>query len=113
MLKYARGLCKRKFTHGQSLVNFRNGTLNLKTMQVRDHDRNDLLTRCLPHEYQVDAAFSRVQSFLDKTIPDKTAQQAYMTHIGAALIGDVSFHKAVILFGPTRSGKYTLDNIRN
>ena len=108
VLKYARGLCKQKFTVGQPLVNFKNGTLDLATMQLREHSRDDLLTRCLPHEYQAGESFPCVQSFLDRTIPDQAAQQAYMTHIGAALIGDVSLHKAVILFGPTRSGKSTL-----
>ena len=108
MLKFARGLCKHQFPPGQPLVNFRNGTLDLATMQIRSHDRNDFLTRCLPHKYASNAGFPRVQQFLDRTIPDKIAQQAYMTHIGTALVGDLSLHKAVILFGPTRSGKTTL-----
>ncbi|MEP7288644.1 MAG: phage/plasmid primase, P4 family [Chloroflexota bacterium] len=108
MLKYARGLCKRKFPLGQPLVNFNNGTLDLATMQLRVHEPNDHLTRCLPHDYVSRADFPRLQQFLDRTIPDSIAQQAYMTHIGAALVGDLSLHKAVILFGPTRSGKTTL-----
>jgi len=108
VLKFARGLCKRKFLLGQALVNFKNGTLDLATMQLRDHIREDHLTRCLPHDHNADAVYPRIQQFLDRTIPDREGQRAYMTHIGAALIGDMSLHKAVILFGPTRSGKTTL-----
>lgn len=108
MLKYARGLCKRKFTLGQPLVNFKNGTLDLASLQVHDHQRDDYLTRCLPYDYVANAEYPRIQYFLERTIPDPEGQRAYMTHIGVALVGDLSLHKALILFGPTRSGKTTL-----
>lgn len=108
VLKFARGLCKGKFPLGQPFVNFKNGTLDLSSLQLREHAREDHLTRCLPYESVEDSDFTRIQQLLTHTIPDPTAQQAYMTHIGAALIGDTTLHKTIILFGPTRSGKTTL-----
>ncbi len=40
--------------------------------------------------------------FLARTIPDPVAQQAYMTHVGVALVGDTSLHKVLVLIGSTQ-----------
>ena len=111
LLKYARGLCKRNFKLPTKLVNFSNGTLDPTTEQLHQHRREDHLTHCLPYEYVPGAAFSQISSFLARTIPDPIAQQAYMTHVGAALVGDTTFHKALVLMGATNSGKSTLLNL--
>lgn len=108
LLKFARGLCKQQFKVTHPVVNFKNGTLEVLEKKLRDHQRTDLLTRCLPHEYSENGNYQRIQTFLGRTMPDPVARQAYMTHIGVALIGDTTLHKTVVLFGPTRSGKSTL-----
>lgn len=38
-----------------NLLNVANGTLNLRTFEMRPHDRNDLLTRCIDIDYDPDA----------------------------------------------------------
>ncbi len=111
LLKYARGLCKRNFKIATKLVNFSNGTLDLQTGQLREHRREDHLTRCLPYQYKPDAAFPLITDFLARTIPDPVAKDAYMTHLGAALVGDLTLHKALVLMGSTNSGKSTLLNL--
>ncbi len=108
MLKYARGLCVRGFRGAKHLVNFQNGTLPLDSLQLRTHERTDALTHCLPFAYEPEQEFSHIRSFLNRAIPDESGQHAYMTHIGAALIGDTSLHKVIVLFGAPRSGKTTL-----
>jgi len=108
MLKYARGLCVRTFKRTKQLVNFQNGTLPLDSLQLRTHERTDGLTHCLPFAYEPEQEFSHIRTFLSRAIPDESGQQAYMTHIGAALIGDTSLHKVIVLFGAPRSGKTTL-----
>jgi len=111
LLKYARGLCKRNFKRPTKLVNFSNGTFDPATDQLHEHRREDHLTRCLPYEYVSDGTFPQISNFLARTIPDPVAQQAYMTHVGAALVGDTSLHKALVLMGATNSGKSTLLNL--
>jgi len=111
LLKYARGLCKRNFKINAKLVNFSNGTLDPATGQLHEQRREDHLTRCLPYDYTPDAVFPRISDFLTRSIPDPVAQQAYMTHVGAALVGDTSLHKALVLMGATNSGKSTLLNL--
>ena len=111
LLKYARGLCKRNFKLPTKLVNFSNGTLDPTTKQLHQHRREDHLTHCLLYEYVPGAAFPQISDFLVRTIPDPVAQQAYMTHVGAALVGDTTFHKALVLMGATNSGKSTLLNL--
>ncbi len=87
ILKYARGLCARAFKRTKRLVNFQNGTLPLDSLQLRIHERADGLTHCLPFAYEPNSSFSHIQQFLSRAIPDESGQKAYMTHIGAALIG--------------------------
>ena len=111
LLKYACGLCKRNFKINAKLVNFSNGTLDPATGQLHEQRREDHLTRCLPYDYAPDAAFPQISDFLTRSIPDPVAQQAYMTHVGAALVGDTSLHKALVLMGATNSGKSTLLNL--
>ncbi|MCC7207513.1 MAG: hypothetical protein IT323_09410, partial [Anaerolineae bacterium] len=62
MLKYARGLCRRSFPRAQPLVNFQNGTLDLATMRLRVHQRDNHLTRCLPYDFEIDAAFPLIRA---------------------------------------------------
>jgi len=111
LLKYARGLCKRNFKINVKLVNFSNGTLDPAIGQLHEQRREDHLTRCLPYNYTPDAAFPQISDFLTRSIPDPVAQQAYMTHVGAALVGDTSLHKALVLMGATNSGKSMLLNL--
>jgi P4 family phage/plasmid primase-like protien len=108
MLKYARGLCVRPFKGAKHLVNFQNGTLPLDSLQLRAHERTDGLTHCLPFAYEPEHDYPQIRQFLSRAIPDEIGQRAYMTHVGAALVGDTSLHKVIVLFGAPRSGKTTL-----
>lgn len=94
------------------LVNFANGTLDTETMLMLPHRREDYLTYCLPYPY-VPGQHQLITDFLEQTIPDEHARQAYMAHIGLALMGDTSVHNVLILLGPTRSGKTTLLALAN
>jgi len=85
-----------------------NGTLDLHTMTGHTHTPADNLMTCLPYNYEPTGIYGDILHFLGSTSPDKEAQRAYMTHVGLALVGDTSFHKALVLLGPPRSGKTTL-----
>jgi P4 family phage/plasmid primase-like protien len=106
-LRYARARSKRKFVvSNERLLNFKNGTFDLATNKLREHRKDDNLTYSLPYDYRR-GNYPIIARFLDGVIPDEVMQEAYMTHIGLALIGDRTFHKAFLLYGPRRSGKST------
>jgi len=108
VLRYAQATCKRLFrTEREGLLNFVNGTLELRSNTLRPHDKGDNLTFALPYEYRPGNC-PTITRFLASVIPDEMGQAAYMTHIGLALLGDMSFHKALLLYGIPRSGKSTL-----
>src|ERR1041385_1673970 len=47
------------------LLNFLNGTVNLKTGELRSHARTDFITKLVHHAYRTDAACDLWLSFLD------------------------------------------------
>jgi phage/plasmid-associated DNA primase len=100
------------FTEGQGKINFENGTLDLSTMTLFPFRREDYLTYCLSYCY-APGTHPLINQFLKETIPDVHARQAYMAHIGLALMQDSSLHFVLLLLGPTRAGKSTLLAIAN
>src|SRR5688572_10397367 len=89
-VRLARDLCQRRFLPRQGLVNFQNGTLETPTMRFREHNRRDDLINCLPYPYTEKQSFSRIKQFLEMTIPDPDGRQAYMAHLGTAMLADTS-----------------------
>jgi phage/plasmid-associated DNA primase len=100
------------FTQGQGKINFENGTPDLSTMTIRPFKREDYLTYCLSYCY-TPGTHPLINTFLKETIPDVHARQAYMAHIGLALMQDSSLHFVLLLLGPTRTGKSTLLALAN
>lgn len=111
----ARGRLKRAFTPRPNLINFKNGTFDVKTGSLKPHDKADELFYCIDY-YAIETNGGdcpEIDSFLNETIPDREARQAYMEHLGLALIGDLTVHKALLLVGPMRAGKGTLLALAN
>lgn len=112
VIRFAATLCTREFPPPARLVNFANGTLDLKDWSLRAHDPADGLTYCLSFPYQ-EAEYDLIAEFLAETIPDSYGILALMTHIGLALMGDLRLHYTVLLIGPKRSGKSTCLQLAN
>lgn len=110
--RMAATICNRTFQRRPGLVNFRNGTLDVTTMQLRPHDPADGLDYCLSYTY-TPGPHPQIDAFLLSTIPDPDARAAYQAHIGLALISDTKLHKALLAKGPPRSGKSTLLALAN
>ena len=105
--------CKRDFVPASGVVNFRNGTLEVSTGTLRQHDRNDQLTYCLPYDYDAHGQWSVICSFLQDLFPDKYARQNFMVHIGLSLMADTRMHYAGAIIGPPRVGKSTALDLAN
>ncbi len=90
------------------LLNVLNGTLDLRTGQLRPHRREDLITKCIPVPYDPQAQCPRWCAFLDRIFEAKQELIAYVQRaIGYSLTGDTSEHCIFMLHGPGENGKST------
>jgi putative DNA primase/helicase len=100
------------------LLNFKNGTLDLLTGQLRAQDRRDLITRLVHFEYHADADCPRFLKFIHRIMghdgrgaPNERTQRlvGYLQKcFGYSLTGDVSEKAVFCLFGSGDNGKTTL-----
>lgn len=89
------------------LLNCRNGTLDLRTGQLRTHDPADMLTKVTGAAYTPGVEGVEWTKFLDRVQPDDT-MRAYLARLfGHALEGRVSEHVLPIMFGEGANGKGT------
>jgi P4 family phage/plasmid primase-like protien len=91
------------------LLNVANGTIDLRTGQLREHIPADLITKCLTTPYIPDAPCPRWQAFLHMTFNGNADLIAFMQRaLGYALTGDTSEQCFFLLHGSGNNGKSTL-----
>lgn len=88
------------------LLNVANGTLDLRTMELKAHDPADKLTKVTagawrPHE----AGTGAWATFLDEVLPDEAVAGFLQRYVGQALVGQVLEHRLAILTGTGGNGK--------
>lgn len=102
------------------LLNLSNGTLDLRTRELRKHDPDDLITRLANVDYHPTASCPRWNSFIEEImdpgeghctenekadIRDEKAK-LLQRYLGYCLSGDTSSEALLIMYGPTsRNGK--------
>lgn len=90
------------------LLNLKNGTLNLKTGELKDHNRRDYITRIVNIEYNSDAKCPRWIEFINKIFLERTELIEYIQKsIGYSLTGDSNLQCFYILHGQGSNGKGT------
>ena len=91
------------------LLNLENGTLDLRTMEFREHDPKDFITKISHINYDPNATCPRWEQFVDEVMVGRKAVGRYLQKaIGYSLSGDTSLECLFIMFGPTtRNGKTT------
>ena len=94
------------------LINVLNGTLDLRTGELRKHRREDLITKLAPVEFDATAQCPKFMSFLSRiTGGDEELQRFLQKAIGYALTGDTSEQVIFVLYGTGANGKSTFLNI--
>lgn len=96
-----------------NVLNFRNGTLDLDTRQLRKHDKDDLLTYCLPFDYDpeataslwVDEYLARVFVYENTVETDHSLIALVQELFGYSLTNDTSLEAMVWLYGDGGNGK--------
>jgi putative DNA primase/helicase len=89
------------------LLNCRNGTLDLRTGERRDHDPADMLTKMAGADYRPSAAGTEFGKFLQRVQPDPEMRGYLARLTGHALEGRVVTHVLPIHYGAGANGKST------
>lgn len=99
-----------EFDADVNLLNCKNGTLDLKTMQFRSHNPDDKITKIADVVYDPNAKCPRFEQFLIEVMSGDADKSAFLQKaLGYALSGDSRYECMFILYGATtRNGKSTL-----
>lgn len=87
------------------LLNVANGTLDLRTMELGEHNPADRITKVTRAAYTPDNVSPHWETFLAQVLPDATVREFLRRYVGAALCGRVLEHVLAILTGTGRNGK--------
>lgn len=90
------------------LLNCQNGTLDLHTLELREHDPADLITKVTGAAYVPGAYSNDWERFLESSLPDADVREFLQRYAGVSLIGVVLEHVLVIATGSGRNGKGVL-----
>jgi len=90
------------------LFNCINGTIDLRSGQLRGHNRNDLITKLASVEYVENAPADEWGKFLERILPDDELRAFVQRAVGYSMTGDTSEQCMFINHGSTGSnGKST------
>lgn len=87
--------------------NVLNGTIDLRTGELRPHRREDLITKLAPVEYDPDAKAPQWERFLEEILPEEEVRAFVRRAVGYALTGDTSEQVLFLLYGTGANGKST------
>lgn len=98
------------FEPDRVLINLQNGTFEVTTatQKLRAFNEADFLTHQLPFSYDKTATATMFQKYLDRVLPDKTAQAVLSEYAGYLFIrhgSGLKFEKCLILYGNGANGK--------
>lgn len=90
------------------LLNLPNGTLDLRTAELRDQRRDDLITKMIPTEFHSAAECPKWLTFLDEIMAGKQEMISYLQKaVGYSLTGETKEESLFILHGEGANGKST------
>jgi len=90
------------------LLNCANGTVDLRTSELRRHDRGDLITKVAPIAFDPDARAPRFEEALAEWQPDPEVRAFLQRWAGYAATGVIREPSFPIAFGEGANGKSTL-----
>jgi putative DNA primase/helicase len=91
------------------VLNVLNGTLDLRTGQLREHRREDLITKLAPVAYDPEAPCPRWEAFLSRIFAgDAELIRFVQKAVGYSLTGSTQEQCFFILYGTGANGKTTL-----
>lgn len=93
------------------VLNILNGTLDLRTGELRPHRKDDLITKLAPVTYDPDADDSRWRAHIEMVLPNPNVRRHVQRSLGVALVGAVLQETLEIWWGSGANGKTTTARI--
>ncbi len=90
------------------LLNCLNGTVDLRTGELREHDPGDLITKLAPVSYDPDATSELWESVITHALPDEEVRLFFQELVGYTLTGCTGEDIFALIHGPTRTSKGTV-----
>lgn len=91
-------------------LNVLNGTVDLRSGKLLEHNRADLMTKVAPVEYHPMAPAPHWHEVLERVLPSEEVRGFFKRLCGYALTGVVSEHVLPVLYGTGANGKSTVLN---
>lgn len=91
------------------LLNVANGTLDLRTLELRPHRPSDRITKVCRAAYRPDADAELWERFLGRVLPDAEVRGFVQRLVGVGLLGAVREHVLPIFTGTGANGKSVFD----
>jgi putative DNA primase/helicase len=89
-----------------NLVNFKNGTVDLRTGEIRPHKPEDLITKLIPRSYEPEAECTRFLTFIRQILPG--LEDYLQKALGYSLTAVTSEKAVFVCHGAGNNGKTTL-----
>lgn len=94
------------------LLNCANGTIDLRTGELKPHTRTDLIRKMSSVQFDASAGCPKWKAFLDEIMEGNSQLVAFLQRaVGYCLTGDVSEQVVVMLYGTGANGKTTFIEI--
>jgi P4 family phage/plasmid primase-like protien len=91
-----------------------NGTIDLRSGEIREHDLKDFITACSPTVFDPEAQAPRFQQFLREIyIGDEEVVQFAKRWFGYCITGETNEHKMIFHVGRGGNGKSTIMTLMN
>lgn len=98
-----------RFDADQWLLNVENGTIDLRTGQLRQHDRGDLITKLVDIRFDPKATCPRWERFLEEIFGNDAETIDFVQRAtGYSLTGCTREHAFLVLYGTGANGKSSL-----
>jgi putative DNA primase/helicase len=92
------------------LLNAQNGTVDLRTGELREHRREDLITKIVPTGYDPSATAPLFAATLERVLPSVAVREFFQKVCGYSITGEVSEHVLPVVYGTGANGKSTILN---
>src|SRR5215212_2308552 len=90
------------------LLNVENGTLDLRTGSLKEHNPKDLITKLAPVEFDLTAKSPTFDKFLKQILGDKELIAFVQRYLGYSLTGSTKERAMAVLHGVGKNGKSKL-----
>lgn len=90
------------------LINMANGTYDLRSHELKPHDRSLMMTRSMGTAYDPQAKCPQFEGFMAKVLPDPELRSYVQRALGYSLLGEADQRSLFLVCGPSGTGKSTL-----